>query len=195
MNGQIDRKEFLKKAGVGTVAAGSISGLLASQASAQPPDHRTGRIFDFVAISQARPFGHVREPRMRMQGCGNFDPNLRSASGGGSYVIFDNAAPRPKPLIQAGRWLVDPLPAPFGFTDFGLPPYGDIQPSAITIHVNVDGIGGSLHLRLHCNAEPAGGKAGLLEGFFLDSDNGPWTPLDPPLGFVHLSVPGFSITA
>jgi len=190
MNNEIDRKDFLKKAGVGTVAAASIPALLASEAFSNA-GHGIGRVYTFVSFRQAPPSGHVAQPRIGMRGCGNFDETLRTATGGGSYVFFDNAKPVPKPLIRFGSWRVT------GFVSYdtkGLPSYGNIQPGILTVLADVEGIGSGLELELVCNVGPAGLSTGEEEGWFLSGTPfGKFSPLSPSVGITHLSTRGFSI--
>jgi hypothetical protein len=188
--GQIDRKDFLKKAGVGTVAAASIPALFASEAFGQV-GHGTGRVYTFVSFSQSPPSGHIAQPRIGMRGCGNFDETLRTASGGGSYVFFDNAKPVPKPLIKAGSWRATAF---VSYDTKGLPSYGGIQPGILTVLANVDGIGSGLELEIVCNFGPGGLLTGEEEGWYLSgTPYGKFSALSPPVGITHLSTRGFSI--
>jgi hypothetical protein len=191
VNNQIDRKAFVKKAGVGAVAAASIPALFASEAFAQA-GHGAGRVYTFVSFSQAPPSGHIAQPRIGMRGCGNFDEILRTASGGGSYVFFDNAKPVPKPLIRAGSWRVTQF---VSYDTKGLPSYGGIQPGILTVLADVEGIGSGLELEIVCNVGPAGLMTGEEEGWFLSgTPYGKFSALSPPVGITHLSTRGFTIT-
>jgi hypothetical protein len=190
-NKEIDRKEFVKKAAVGTAAAASLPALFASEAFAQV-GHGTGRVYTFVSFSQAPPAGHIAQPRIGMRGCGNFDETLRVASGGGSYVFFDNAKPVPKPLIRAGSWHVTQF---VSYDTKGLPSYGNIQPGILTVLADVEGIGSGLELELVCNVGPAGLMTGEEEGWSLSgTPYGKFSQLSPPVGITHLSTRGFVIT-
>jgi hypothetical protein len=192
LHSEIDRKGFLKKAGVGTVAAASIPGLLASEAFAQA-GHGVGRVYTFVSFSQAPPSGHIAQPRIGMRGCGDFDETLRTVTGGGSYVFFDNAKPVPKPLIRSGRWRATQF---VSYDTKGLPPYGNIQPGILTVLADVEGIGSGLEMEIVCNVGPAGLSTGEEEGWFLMGTRyGTFMPLSPPVGITHLSIRGFSILA
>ncbi len=194
MNSEMDRKDFLKRAGVGTVAAASIPALLGTEAAlAGESHHQTRRVYDFVAFSQAPATHTVAQPRIGMRGCGNFDETLRTVSGGGSFVFFDNALAAPKPLIAFGRW----RPTAFvGYDTKGLPPYGNIQPAILELLADVEGIGTGLTLELICNVGAAGaaGQTGEEEGWVLEGTAfGTFKPLSPVVGITHLSTPGFSI--
>jgi hypothetical protein len=189
---EIDRKDFLKKAGAGTIAAATIPAVLASEAFAQV-GHGAGRVYTFVSFSQAPPSGHIAKPRIGMRGCGNFDETLQTVTGGGSYVFFDDAQPVPKPLIRAGSWRATQF---VSYDTKGLPAYGGIQPGILTMLANVEGIGSALELEIVCNVGPAGLTTGEEEGWFLSgTPYGKFSPLSPPLGITHLSTRGFSINA
>ena len=66
MSDHMDRKGFLKKAGVATAGAAAVPGLLATEALARPRHHGTQRVWTFVAVDQAPPTNHVVQPRMFM---------------------------------------------------------------------------------------------------------------------------------
>jgi len=84
---QMDRKDFLKKSGVATAGAAAVPSLLATEAFAAPLQHGTQRVWTFVAVDQAPPT-HIVQPRMFMEGCGNFDPQAKTVSGGGRFFLF-----------------------------------------------------------------------------------------------------------
>ncbi len=95
------RREFLKEVGVGSVGLASLSSVLlgsARQAHAGKPEERHST---FIAQSQAPAMGSV-VPRAAMEGRVEFRPNKGKVKGGGSWVIFDNAAPVPKPILAGG---------------------------------------------------------------------------------------------
>src|SRR5712692_343759 len=100
----INRKGFLKTAGLGSLAAMAGLGPLATAARADDEDEDEGnRVYTFVAFSQAGTVGGVVH-RIAMQGAGRFSPEESEVTGGGSFVHFDNAPPVPKPILDSGRW-------------------------------------------------------------------------------------------
>src|SRR2546425_7413652 len=105
MDKRIDRRTFVKTAAAGSVAAASLP-LLGTAAFASESDDGGGhRIFVFVSFSQAPTrTSSPTMPRIGMQGAGTFKPAAGHVNGGGSYVLFDQAVPVPKPIVASGRW-------------------------------------------------------------------------------------------
>src|SRR6266849_672731 len=95
----MNRKGFLKTAGLGSLAAIAGLGPLATAARAddEDEDEEVARVYAFVAFSQAGTVGGVVH-RIAMQGAGRFSPEEGEVTGGGSFVHFDNAPPVPKPI-------------------------------------------------------------------------------------------------
>jgi hypothetical protein len=180
---------------IGSIAAASLPALLPSlNAQDESHDHDDGhRVFVFVSFSQAPAAGSVAMPRIGMQGAGTFDPDAGWVKGGGSFVLFDQAHPMPKPLIASGFW------EPTAFVSYdtkGLPSYGTIQPAILTVLADVEGIGSGLTLELICNVGAVPLMTGQPEGWkLLDSPTyGSFVPLSPTItGITHLSVRGISI--
>lgn len=197
MNDQMHRKDFLKKAGVGTAAVATVSGLLTTEAFAAAGRHGTRRVYNFVAISGAPATSHVRQPQIFMEGCGNFDPEARTVSGGGNFFFFnaDSALPAPKPLIAFGRWQATSF---VNYDTKGLPPYAVTQPAILEMLADVEAIGSGLTLEVVCNVGAAGaaGQTGEEEGWkLMGTPYGNFMPLSPGAGLSYLSTPGFSISA
>lgn len=106
---KIDRREFLRKAGLGTIAVGSLPALPALvNAFATPALAQGQRGFSFLALGRAGPAGTAAQPAhtIAMGGEGRFDPS-RPASrveGGGTFFHFTAPGTPPLPIIGAGRW-------------------------------------------------------------------------------------------
>ena len=194
MTSDMNRKEFLKRTGLGAAAAAALPAFVTTEAALGQDGHGTGtRVYDFVSFSQAGGTHQVAQPRIGMRGCGTFDETAQTVSGGGSFVFFDNALPVPKPLILAGRWRATTFE---GYDTKGLPTYGNIQPAILEILADVEGIGSGLKMELICNVGPAGLMTGEEEGWKLfGTPYGDFVPLNPVLGITHLSARGFSIPA
>jgi hypothetical protein len=190
MKKQIPRRTILKAAGLGSVAAASFPALLPSLNARAQTLNNGHRVYVFVSFSQAPLTSSGVLPRIGMRGAGTFDPNARWVKGGGSFVLFDNAKPTPKPLIASGFW------EPTGFVSYdtkGLASYGTIQPAILTLLADVEGIGSGLTMEVICNV----GAIPLLTG----EDEG-WKLLATPaygdfvpagVGISHLSLEGVSI--
>ena len=100
MDERINRKRFLRRAGLGSIALGAFPAL----AEAAPAAERTfGRpiFFHYYAFSKAAVVAGVAHA-VAMSGGGKVTHNNVVASG--SYVHFDFAAPVPKPVLSSGTW-------------------------------------------------------------------------------------------
>lgn len=188
----MERRAFLKKAGLGSIALGSASGLasmLAIPASAS--DRKKGnRQSTFVAVSQAQTVGGVQH-RVAMNGKVRFSPEKQRVSGGGSFVHFNNAPPgTPKPILASGLWEAEE----FISWDHNVGTYDHINASILQLGITLlpdGGVATEAVLRLICNIGPAGLSTGEEEGFVLTIPGalfGPFRPLVPPLGLTHIST-------
>ena len=187
----MNRKEFLKRAGLGSVAAAAFPGVLGAEAAfAGPPNGH--HYCAFVAFSQASaPAGGLTTPRIGMNGALTFDPHAHWVKGGGNYQLFDQAQPVPKPLVAHGLWEAKE------FVDYdtkGLGSYAEIQPGILKLKADLPGLGTGLMLTLICNVGPAGLSTGEEEGWELEGTPfGDFHPLSPIVGITHLSAEGISV--
>jgi len=201
----MNRKMFLKRAGVGTVAAASFPAALGSSAAFGANLPTNGHMIgEFVAFSQARgpasgPVGTLASPRIGMNGAVTFDAHAGWVKGGGGYELFDQAASVPKPLKLTGQWEAN------AFVDYStknvntkaqLNPYGLIQPGILTLTADLEGFGTGFTMLLVCNVgalgAPGGGLTGKDEGWFLEDT--PYGNFEPAgVGITHLSVEGISL--
>jgi hypothetical protein len=102
----MERREFLKKAGLSAMALAAAPGL--GHALATPVSkHRRGRIgFIFAALNDGGK-DNAGNHKLFMTGYGTFGKN--DVEGGGSYIHFDqDPAPVPPPppftLLETGTW-------------------------------------------------------------------------------------------
>jgi len=191
----IGRRGFLKRAGFGSLALGSLPALV--DALAGPALAQTQRGFEFLTLSAAGP-----QHLMAMGGRGVFDPARGPASsveGRGSFFHFQPATSPPAPLVASGTWKARLLMsyreigtyagAASGIGEFVI----DIQrlrPSPTLIRGAV--------LRMFCNLGFAGLETGETEGitlsipgteFSVGATPGPFRqiPSPPPAGSFGLS--------
>lgn len=194
MGKRIDRRTFVKTAAAGSLAAASLPLLGTSVALAGESDEGGGhRIFVFVSFSQAPTrTSSPTMPRIGMTGAGTFKPAAGHIHGGGSYSLFDQASPIPKPLIASGRWSARQF---VSYTTMNLPSYGAIQPGILVMKADVEGIGEGLRLAVVCNVGALGarGSTGEEEGWELDDTPAYGTFHQAGVGISHLSVEGFTI--
>jgi len=197
----LNRRNLIRGAGaaagagllLGSTGAASLPALLPSfNAKDESPDNGH-RVYDFVSFSQAPLTSSGVLPRIGMRGAGTFDPDAGWVRGGGSFVLFDQAKPQPRPLIASGFW------EPTTFVSYdtkGLGSYGNIQPAILTVLADVEGIGSRLMLELICNVGAVPLLTGEDEGWKLLATPayGSFVPLSPTVvGITHLSVRGVSI--
>ena len=205
MQANMNRNTFLKRAGLGTVAAAAFPGALGSSTAFGATLPGNGHMIgEFVAFSQAPgpatgPVGTLVSPRIGMNGAVTFDAHAHWVKGGGGYELFDQADPVPKPLKLTGQWTAE------GFVDYStknvntgaqLNPYGLIQPGILTLKADLDGLASGLTMMLVCNVgalgAPGGGLTGKDEGWFLEAT--PYGDFEPAgVGITHLSVEGISL--
>jgi len=187
---RMNRRAFLRNAGVASVAGISGPAVLGTTAAfAEALDGH--RIFIFVSFSQAGPSHGLAQPRIGMQAAGTFKPSAHLVKGGGSYSLFDNAIPPPRPLVATGRWEATKF---VSYTTKGLQPFGATQPGILVMKADVDGIGAGLTLRVVCNVGSRGpaGSTGEEEGWELETPQY-GTFHQTGVGLSHLSIEGFSI--
>jgi hypothetical protein len=183
----MDRREFLKKAGVAPVALASVP-LFAESAQARAG----GKNFRFVAFSDAATVDGV-DHRIAMHGNGKI--TRREVEGAGSFVHFDNASPVPQTILATGTWTPRRV---LSWTQIGT--YGRFiagiaemvvrliprfPPDAPEIR--------NATLKVVCNIGFAGILTGQPEGFVLTIPGapfGPFEPLTPPMGLTIFSKPG-----
>src|SRR5438128_1360619 len=99
---RISRKQFLKKAGLGSITAASVLallGTLATSASAQDP--RPVR-FRFVCVSRTATVNGVDYTAV-LNGEGLIQDGVRVFAAG-SYNIVNDASPVPKTIVSSGTW-------------------------------------------------------------------------------------------
>lgn len=103
---KIDRREFLKKAGLGSIALASLPTL--ANALAKPAWAQGGGRFTFAGLSRAGPEGTAAAPAhaIWMAGQGHFNPSRAGSpvEGGGPYNHLTLPGTPPRPLVAAGTW-------------------------------------------------------------------------------------------
>src|SRR6266516_271097 len=115
MSKEMDRKVFLKRAGLSSVAAGSLPVLLGTEGAFGASPSSGQRAYEFAALSQAPATADGKLPRMFARGAGVFKPDAGFVHGGGTFFVFDqNTIGFPKQILAAGDW------TPTGFTSYDL---------------------------------------------------------------------------
>ncbi len=192
---RLDRREFLKRIGLGSLALAPLSKLidsLARPAWGQAPP--TARAFQFVAFSRAATIDGVVHT-VAMNGEGKFDPPSGWVDGGGSFTHVDAASVIPNTIINAGRWKARKILK----YEKQIGTYARIAASVLEMEVDllpdlgpvrrIEGV----NLRIICNIGAAGLSTGEPEGYVLTVPGAPFgafRPLSPVLGLTHIGLPG-----
>ncbi len=103
---KIDRREFLRKAGVGSIALASLPTL--ANALAKSAWAQGGRSLTMASLSRAGPEGTAAAPAhgIWMAGQCHFDPSKVGSpvEGGGAYSHLTLPGTPPRPIVAAGTW-------------------------------------------------------------------------------------------
>jgi hypothetical protein len=183
------RREFVKRAGIGTVGLSALAVTPAAMGAYRKGDGH--QHFSLVALSRTsvvEPLDHV----LILEGAGSFKATTGHADHGGGgnfvHVTFTPAFPTGQSLVASGTWDVTGF---VSYTD-GLAAYGRIQPSivVVTVDLHPDG-GGSIAgtLQVACNVGFVPLDTGQPEGFKLNLPAAGFNFDTPILGLTHISIP------
>lgn len=169
---KMDRRDFLKKAGLGSIALGSLPVLAGTLTR---PVWAANQVnFRFISVSQA---STVVKDRVNISGDGKVTP--AGVVGGGSFNIFDTSTPVPRMLVLFGTWKAKNL------ISFGLiGKYGALAAGVLEIGIDLIPVEGPVTpatLRIACSIVAGGLDAGEPEGATLTIPGapfGPFTPID-----------------
>lgn len=170
---KLDRRSFLKRAGTGSIALGSLPGLLATA-----PAWASGRAagFSFTAISRAGTIGSVVHA-VNMAGSGTIEED--DVEGGGHFQHYDLASAPPRTIIAAGAWKAKRL---VSFNPIGT--WGVITAGVLVMQIQlrrtiptpaVD----AATLEVVCNVGSGGFETGQPEGFTLTMPGAPFGAFVP----------------
>src|SRR5919106_5571673 len=185
----MNRRQFFKRAGVGSVGVGALAVTPPALAGFRKGDQH--QHFSLVALSRT---SAVEAPDrvMVLEGAGSFKEKTRQVDrqGGGNFVHvqFTPAFPAGQQLVASGKW------EGTGFDSYtaGLPDYGRVRPSilVVTVVLHPDA-GGSLDgtLQVICNVGFAGISTGEPEGFRLNLPDAGINFDTPLVGLTHISIP------
>jgi hypothetical protein len=186
----MDRGEFVKRVGVGSIGLGALAaGPVALAARPGFPKGNGHQHFTLVALSGTTPsvIGGIQH-MMVLEGAGTFKAGSgEHADGGGNFVHLNFAAPTaPGQPFASGEWEVN------NFISYSTPvaDYGRVRASIITVSVELHpDAGGSVAgtLLVACNVGFAGILTGQPEGFKLDLGSINFNA--PFAGLTHISIP------
>jgi hypothetical protein len=172
----MERSDFLKKAGIGTFALGSLGAF--ADAAWAGDDHPDARRFYFTALSgQAATL--TGGDAIAMAGCGSFRHS--SADGGGEFVHFNGMTIPSSSFIGTGSWKVTRL---ISFEEVGT--WGVAVSGIAVLGIKLlpcDGHALHATLEIVCNLGPAGLSTGKTEGYTLTIPGlTPFQPFSPNIG-------------
>jgi len=177
---RISRREFIKKAAVGTAAAALLPSFISSLApiarAASQPEPMT---FHFAAVSKAPRVEGV-EHRIAMSGNGLVTPG--NVAAGGSFTHYDNTGLKdPKTILQSGNWKATDL---VDFNLIGTWENGPFSAGTVEMDVNLNRQFPSelvipARLKVIANLGSAGLTTGKPQGFTLTIPNASYGPFTP----------------
>jgi hypothetical protein len=186
----MDRRQFVKHAGIGTLGLGALAASPVAVAGYRKGDGH--QHFSLVSLSGTSAAEVESDNVMLLEGAASFKAKTgqvdREGGGNFNHIRFTPAFPAGQQLLASGTW------EPTGFVSYTstLPDYGRVRPSivVVTVALHPDG-GGSFEgtLLVACNVGFAGLLTGQPEGFQLNLP-GRGLNFDTPLvGLTHISIP------
>lgn len=169
---KMDRRVFLTKAGLGSIALTAIPALVNTLAAPVRAGNPTN--FRFLSVSQANTISGVQH-RVNISGDGEVNPAF--AIGNGSFNHFDGASPVPKTLLAFGTWKAKQL---ISFNLIGT--YGALAAGILEMQIDLLPVGGAVTtatLKVVCNIGAAGLSTGQDEGATLTIPGTPFGPFAP----------------
>jgi hypothetical protein len=170
---KLDRRSFLKRAGIGSIALSPLPSLLAAT-----PAGASGRAagFNFTAISRAGTIGSVVHA-VNMAGSGTIEED--DVEGGGHFQHYDLASTPPRTIIAAGAWKAKRL---VSFDPIGT--WGVITAGVLVTQIELRRTIPSpavvaATLKVVCNVGSGGFETGQPEGFTLTVPGAPFGAFVP----------------
>jgi hypothetical protein len=185
----MDRRQFVKHAGIGTLGLGALAASPVAVAGYRKGDGH--QHFSLVSLSGTSAAEVESDNVMLLEGAASFKAKTgqvdREGGGNFNHIRFTPAFPAGQQLLASGTW------EPTGFVSYTstLPDYGRVRPSivVVTVALHPDG-GGSFEgtLLVACNVGFAGLLTGQPEGFQLNLP-GRGLNFDTPLvGLTHIGI-------
>ena len=170
---KLDRRSFLRRAGLGSVALASLPGLFTAG-----PALARGRAagFNFTAISRAATIGGVAHA-VNMAGSGTIEED--DVDGGGHFQHYDAASAPPRTIFGAGAWKAKRL---VSFNPIGT--WGVITAGVAVMEIELrqtipSPAAVSATLKVVCNVGSGGFDTGQPEGFTLSVPGAPYGAFVP----------------
>lgn len=174
---EMDRRDFLKAAGLGSLGLALMPSVSRVAAGPQGGSRQTN--FHFLALSDAMILDGVHH-RMLMGGTGQITPG--NVVGHGKFQHQNATGSAPQEILGEGSWKTKRL---ISFENIGS--HGEVGVAGILLMVveliPVTGSNITAELEVVCNIPPAGLFTGKPEGYKLTIPGapfGPFNPLGPP---------------
>jgi hypothetical protein len=186
----MDRRQFVKHAGIGTLGLGALAASPVAVAGYRKGDGH--QHFSLVSLSGTSAAEVGSDNVMLLEGAASFKAKTgqvdREGGGNFNHIRFTPAFPAGQQLLASGTW------EPTGFVSYTstLPDYGRVRPSVIVVTVALHpDEGGSLDgtLLVACNVGFAGLLTGQPEGFKLNLPGLGLNFDNPLVGLTHISIP------
>jgi hypothetical protein len=181
---RIERRELLKRAGIGSAALAAFPALGGAAWASDADDG--GMRFYFQAVSgQAATIGGGES--ILMSGCGSFSD--RAVRGGGEFVHFDGTKIPSPDFIATGSWRATRFVSFQEIGTFGVGVAGILEIEIKLVPCDGPVITGA-SLVVVCNIGPAGLTTGRPEGYVLTVPGmTPFSPFHPELGLTFFTRP------
>jgi hypothetical protein len=183
----MNRRTFLQRLGVGSVAVGSVP-LLGQPALAHlDSDEGNQRHFKFVCLSFLTGGEGTPAEAMVMEGNGIFGGGISRGTGDFQHITW----PPPSTLLGHGLWRERHILS----YERGFGSFAEIEASILTLRIRmlpgedtgVDDFPATL--KIVCNVGPAGLLTGQDEGYTLTLPDGTtFAPAVPAVGLTHIST-------
>lgn len=185
----MDRRQFVKRAGIGSIGLGTLAVTPAALAGFRKGDGH--QHFSLVCISTTSAV-EATNHAMVLEGAGSFKVKTEQVDheGGGNFVHIENFPTGLPGPLASGTWDVTDFVSYVRTTPVS--DYGRIRSSILTVTVVLrPDAGGSLAgtLQVICNVGPAGISTGQPEGFRLNLPGAGFNFDTPILGLTHISIP------
>lgn len=167
----IDRRDFVRKAAVGSVAVAvspSLVNAFAGSARADDDEGEHDRGWWFTAVSRVGETADL----VVMTGCGGFSED--DIDGGGSFLHFKGGTGPPADIVATGTWRARRL---LDFSEVG--EWGQLISGVLDADIRLRPVRGSrvpATLKIVCNLAPANLQTGLPEGYFLTVGDATFSP-------------------
>ena len=211
---KMDRRELLRKAGLGSLALASLPKMLDVLATPVWAEGQTN--FHFMALSFAGPPGTpaALQHQLIMAGQGRFNPARigSQVEGGGFFVHYTSPGTNPPPggtplpVVASGSWAARLLASYKQIGTFGVQAAGVLETVAdLFQEIPSKAVIRGVTLKVVCNIGAAGLVTGEREGFTLGIPGtdfgaggtpGPFVPIGPlPPPPAPALAPGIGVTA